>query len=87
MSIVLAGVELGDVTVVAGEDLLSGEGAPDPSLFPGFFPSRVFRCCSRVSIRLLGACVRSGMSPLSIPTCSATLRNSDTLVILVRNRL
>lgn len=24
-------------------------------LFPGFFPSNVFRCCSRVSIRLLGA--------------------------------
>lgn len=29
VSMLFAGVVLGDVTVVAGEDLLRGEGAPD----------------------------------------------------------
>lgn len=33
----------------------------------GFFPSSVFKCCSSASNKELGAFVKSGMSPLSIP--------------------
>lgn len=32
-----------------------------------FFPSSVFKCCSRASSNELGAFVRSGISPLSMP--------------------
>lgn len=40
-----------------------GVFAADP-----FFPSNEARCCSRASSKLLGAFVKSGISPLSIPT-------------------
>lgn len=33
-----------------------------------FFPSIAARCCSKASSKLLGALVKSGISPLSIPT-------------------
>jgi hypothetical protein len=32
-----------------------------------FFPSSVFKCCSSASNNELGALVKSGISPLSIP--------------------
>ena len=50
-----------------------------------FPPSRWMRWASSASKRLAGARVKSGISPRSIPTDSATRRNSATLSRRVRN--
>ncbi|KAH9425362.1 hypothetical protein DERP_005967 [Dermatophagoides pteronyssinus] len=48
--------------------------------------SAAAKCCSIASNKLLGALVKSGISPRSIPAISATLRNSATLFIRQANK-
>lgn len=49
--------------------------------------SKANKCCSNASNRDEGALVKSGISPLSMPTFSATFRNSATRSIRIKNFL